>query len=127
MRTGRPRAEIDPKQFEKLCALQCTHEEICSWFDISPKTLEAFCKRTYGTTFSKVFAQKRGIGKISLRRAQFKLAENNANMAIWLGKQYLDQSDKPKESTGSEESTPVDELSAALMEYTKNESESDKS
>lgn len=123
MHTGRPRAEIDQKQFEKLCALQCTHEEVCAWFDISPKTLESFCKRTYGATFSKVFAQKRGIGKISLRRAQFKLAENNANMAIWLGKQYLDQTDKPKEVESTQEATPADELSVALMEYTKNEPE----
>lgn len=123
MRTGRPRAEIDRIQFEKLCALQCTHEEICAWFDISPKTLESFCKRTYGVTFSKVFAQKRGIGKISLRRAQFKLAENNANMAIWLGKQYLDQTDRPRETETTQEATPADELSIALMEFTKNEPE----
>ena len=34
-----------------------------------------------------------GIGKISLRRSQFRLAEKNANMAIWLGKQYLEQPD----------------------------------
>lgn len=94
-RTGRPRKEIDQKQFENLCGLQCTHEEICSWFDITPATLEKWCKETYGNgmTFSKVFAQKRGIGKISLRRSQFRLAEKSAAMAIWLGKQYLDQTD----------------------------------
>lgn len=96
-RTGRPHKEIDQKQFENLCGLQCTHEEICGWFDVSAKTLEKWCKETYGDgmTFSKVFAQKRGAGKISLRRAQFRLAEKNANMAIWLGKQYLGQMDNP--------------------------------
>ena len=30
---------------------------------------------------------------MSLRRSQFRLAENNATMAIWLGKQYLGQKD----------------------------------
>lgn len=92
-RTGRPKKEIDKKQFENLCGLQCTKEEICAWFDVTDKTLDAWCKRTYKQTFSEVFSQKRGKGKISLRRSQFRLAEKNANMAIWLGKQYLDQKD----------------------------------
>lgn len=94
---GRPPKEINQEQFEKLCGLQCTQEEICSWFDITSKTLEKWCKETYGKdmTYSKVFAQKRGAGKISLRRAQFRLAEKNAAMAIWLGKQYLGQTENP--------------------------------
>lgn len=90
---ARPRKEIDKKQFENLCGLQCTREEICGFFEVSEKTLDAWCKRTYKQSFSLVFAQKRGKGKISLRRHQFRLAEKNANMAIWLGKQYLDQKD----------------------------------
>ena len=90
---ARPRKEIDQKDFESLCALQCTREEICGFFDISEKTLDSWCKRTYGQSFSLVFNQKRGKGKISLRRAQFRLAEKNANMAIWLGKQWLGQKD----------------------------------
>lgn len=87
----RPRKEIDIKQFENLCGLQCTKEEICGWFETTDKTLESWCKRTYNAGFSDVFREKRGKGKISLRRAQFRLAEKNAAMAIWLGKQYLGQ------------------------------------
>ena len=30
---------------------------------------------------------------MSLRRIQYKLAEKNATMALWLGKQYLGQKD----------------------------------
>lgn len=93
-RMARPCKEIDQKQFENLCGLQCTLEEICGWFNVTDKTLDGWCKRTYGVSFSEVFKQKRGAGKISLRRAQFRLAEKNANMAIWLGKQYLGQTDK---------------------------------
>ena len=44
-------------------------------------------------SFSEVFRQKRGLGKVSLRRAQFHLAEKSATMAIFLGKQYLGQTD----------------------------------
>lgn len=91
---ARPRKEIDEKQFENLCALQCTKEEICGWFGITDKTLENWCKRTYNVGFSEIFKVKRGKGKISLRRAQFQLAQKNASMAIWLGKQYLGQKDR---------------------------------
>ena len=90
---ARPRKEIDQKQFENLCGLQCTLEEICDWFGVTDKTLNSWCKRTYSESFSEVFRQKRSTGKISLRRNQWRLAEKNASMAIWLGKQYLGQKD----------------------------------
>lgn len=106
---ARPRKEIDQANFEKLCALQCTKEEICGFFEITDKTLDAWCKRTYSLSFSDVFKQKRGKGKISLRRAQFKLADKNANMAIWLGKQYLGQKDRAEDNYGE-----LDKLDAIL-------------
>ncbi len=91
---GRRPKEIDKKQFEGLCGLQCTYDEICSWFGVTDKTLNSWCKRTYGKNFSEVFKEKRGHGRISLRRAQWELANKNASMAIFLGKQYLGQSDQ---------------------------------
>ena len=90
---GRPKKEIAQDQFEKLCGLQCTLEEICGWFDVTDKTLDRWCKETYGKSFSEVFAKKREAGKISLRRSQWRLAEKSAAMAIFLGKNYLGQSD----------------------------------
>lgn len=96
---GRPLKNISKAEFEKLCALQCTREEICSFFDVSEKTLDGWCKRNYKDeegnemTFSLVFAQKRGLGRISLRRNQFQLAKKNAAMAIFLGKNFLGQSE----------------------------------
>lgn len=111
---ARPKKEIDQKQFENLCGLQCTLEEICGWFGVADKTLEAWCKRTYGAGFYGVFKQKRGAGKISLRRSQWRLAEKNANMAIWLGKQYLGQKDNPEESVDMEDTSAY--LAEAGME-----------
>lgn len=107
---GRPMKEINQREFEKLCGLQCTKEEICSFFDVTDKTLDKWCKRTYKASFSVVFSQKRGKGKISLRRAQWKLAENNATMAIWLGKQYLNQTDKIETNNTHE----IEDLSALV-------------
>lgn len=114
-RTGRPKKNIDEKQFESLCGLQCTLEEICGWFGVCSDTLESWCKRTYKMNFSEVFKQKRSVGKISLRRSQWRLAEKNANMAIWLGKQYLGQKDQV-ETTIAEGTVQDDGLSASLRE-----------
>lgn len=111
---ARPLKEIDTKQFENLCGLQCTKEEICGWFDLTDKTLESWCKRTYGVGFSEIFKQKRGLGKISLRRNQWRLAENNPSMAIFLGKQYLNQRDNPVDETSQSDSVNI-EIPASVM------------
>lgn len=87
--------------FEGLCRIQCTLEEIASWFKCSEDTIERWCKRTYKLTFAEVYKKYAASGKISLRRAQLKLAEKNATMAIWLGKQYLNQKDDERMSTVS--------------------------
>ena len=91
---GRPRKQIDKTEFEKLCFLQCTEREFCSWFDVSDETLNKWCKENYdGRTFLDVFKEKRENGLISLRRTQFQLAEKSPAMAIFLGKNLLGQSD----------------------------------
>lgn len=108
---ARPKKEIDQEQFEKLCGLQCTRDEICGWFDITDKTLTRWCEDTYGEGFSAVYAKKREVGKISLRRAQFRLAEKSATMAIFLGKNYLGQKDSIEQTiTTYEDLTPLAEL-----------------
>lgn len=91
---ARPRIEIDTDQFKKLCAIQCTEEEIASWFKCSVDTIERWCGREFKMSFAEAFKTWSADGKISLRRTQFKMAEHNTSMAIWLGKQYLGQKDQ---------------------------------
>lgn len=91
---GRPRINIPVEEFEKLCAMQCTQEEIAGWYNCTIETIENFCHRTYKTTFLEIYKKLSSKGKMSLRRSQFRLAETNASMAIWLGKQYLGQKDR---------------------------------
>jgi hypothetical protein len=82
----RPKLEIDPEQVQKLAMLQCTNVEIASFFNCDEGTIR---KR-----FSDELRKGRESGKISLRRMQWKSCENgNVTMQIWLGKQYLGQSD----------------------------------
>ncbi len=91
---ARPVKQIDKKAFEQLCGMLCTKKEICAVLGITDKTLDSWCKRTYGQTYMETYEQKSANGKIRLRRYQLQLAERNAAMAIWLGKQWLGQTDR---------------------------------
>ena len=86
--------EIDKEEFEKLCYLQCTKQEICDFFSITDKTLERRLKEMYGVGFSEVFSKRRSGGKISLRRNLMQMSKHNASVAIFLAKNWLGMSDK---------------------------------
>lgn len=88
---ARPRIQIDFEQFQGLCNIQCTLNEIANWFKCSEDTIERWCKRELKMGFAEAYKIYSSGGKISLRRWQFKMAEHNVSMAIWLGKQYLGQ------------------------------------
>lgn len=95
---GRPRIPIDKKDFESLLYIQCSLQEITAFFDrkldgCSEDTIERWCKRTYGKSFAEISAIKKEYGKISIRRAQFKMMEKNPTALIWVSKQYLGQVD----------------------------------
>lgn len=92
-KAGRPKKVIDQQIFENLCGIQCTMAEMQAVFDCTNDTIERWCKDTYGMTFGEVFKIKRGKGLVSLRRNQWKMSETVPSMAIWLGKQYLGQTE----------------------------------
>lgn len=97
---GRPKKEIDKQQFESLCSMLCTKEEICGFFKCDEKTLSRWVGETYpkngrkNATFSDVYKKLSANGKISLRRNMFRMSENNASMAIFLAKNILGMSDQ---------------------------------
>lgn len=95
-KSGRKLKQIDWVQFDKLCAIQCTQAEIASWFDVSVDTIDRLVKRVHKMYFAEYYSQKKKKGLISLRRAQWQQAceAKSTAMLIWLGKQYLGQTDK---------------------------------
>lgn len=119
---GRPKKEIDKTNFEKLCGLQCTLEEIAGFFDCSADTIERWCKGEYKTTFAEAYKRYSAPGKASLRRIQFKLAERNAAMAIFLGKNYLGQRDSV-EHEDNEALAKLDEILDGIKDNVKPETE----
>lgn len=98
-RRGRPRKELDPRRVEELSSLGCTQEEIAELLGCSQDTLSRRC----AASMRKGWAQR----NLSLRRSQFRAAKRgNAVMLVFLGKNYLHQSDQP----------PPDHASNALDE-----------
>ena len=115
---ARPKKHIDEKQFEALCAIQCTLTEICDVLGVTDKTLNAWCRRTYRKSFSEIFSQKRNKGKASLRRLQFEKAKaGNTTMLIWLGKQWLGQAEKLQQQKDDDEPDIAEEIEDLLSEY----------
>lgn len=112
-------ATIKKEMFESLCGIQCTKEEICAVLGVTDKTLDKWCHTTYGESFSVVFKEKREFGKSSLRRTQWKMAEKNATMAIFLGKQYLGQKDNVE--VRSEQLVKVEELLGKIEQEARND------
>ena len=73
---------------EEAAKIQCTYEEIAAITKLAPGTI----KNKYG----KIITQAKKASLQSLRRAQWKVAveKEDVKMLIWLGKQYLGQSEK---------------------------------
>lgn len=120
-KTGRPPKEFNRKLFLDLIGIGCEAEEICWVFrDENEKpanidTLSRWCKRTFGMTFQEFRVKNGKINlKIQLRKNQLKLSETSASMAIYLGKVYLGQNDKPEDVAASDDGGAVDPLTAAI-------------
>ena len=91
---ARPVKELNKEQFENLCRMNCTMEEMAGFFKVDRDTVSAWCKRTYNEGFSAVYSKFSQEGKISLRRLLLKHAERNPMTAIFLAKNLLGMSDR---------------------------------
>lgn len=121
---GRPRLKLNEdgaQMVEVLAGLFCTDEEMAGAMKcsveclLSPMNRELFAER-----------KKTGLesGKCSLRRKQFKLADKSAAMAIFLGKNYLGQTDgttQKLEITGPEQNQLVQALKHAAVRVDEND------
>ena len=90
---GCPKKEINWELFEQLCSLQCSQSEIASALKVHPDTLRDHSVENYREDFSEIYKRYSENGKCSLRRYQFIQAKTKPVMAIWLGKQWLKQTD----------------------------------
>jgi hypothetical protein len=102
---GRPKKELDYELIEELARIQCTHEEIASCLKVNHKTLKADEK------YLELYKRGQDEGRKSLRRYQFEAAKKgNSAILIWLGKQYLGQTDKIETKNDIENLQPLVDL-----------------
>lgn len=106
MAGGRPKIQLDYPLIEKLAHIQCTEQEIASILNVSTRTLQR------DKEFCRIYKNGIDNGKSSLRRLQWKAAENgNATMQIWLGKQYLGQREPKQEIEFDTNKELIDQIS----------------
>jgi len=88
---GKTQRIVPPDEVWKLAEIGCTDREIAEWFQIKEDTLRY--------NFADYLAKGRAGLKRRLRAVQLSTAlSGNATLLIWLGKQYLGQSDTPLNS-----------------------------
>lgn len=86
---GRPKTVFTPEQIARLDEMafnQCKGNTIAEVIGVDLNTIEAH--------FSTRLRQKRAEGREALHKTQATMAKTIPVMAIWLGKQHLEQSDK---------------------------------
>jgi len=86
---ARPKFKIDYELVGRLAGIHCTQQEIADSLGCSVDTLQRDSK------FCGIYKAKIADGRMCLRRKQWAAAEEgNTTMLVWLGKQYLGQTDK---------------------------------
>lgn len=104
---------IDIKQFEQMVKMQMTDEELQEFFGVNSGQLYKWVKKVYKVKSPLVQIKKlRAQGKRVFLAMQWKLAEKNPAVAIWLGKNYFGQTDESESSSKAEieDLTPLAEL-----------------
>ena len=125
--------KIDWDFIDSLLKIACNAIEIAAVLGVSDDTINNHCKKEKGCTFSEYI--KRGLSdyKIGIRRAQYRsaigvpkkdddgnivgwLQQPSVAMQIFLGKNYLNQSDKQDITTGGEK---IQQVVTYIDEYQK--------
>jgi len=122
IKMGRPEKSVDYKILAELCHIQCTGLECASVLGMDYASLERHVRKETGKTFSEYWEEKAAGGRKSLRRKQWDVAQSgDKTLLIWLGKQYLGQTDKRQiESTGKLEHS-FSETEASLKDMSQEE------
>lgn len=104
---SRPKTTIDWGKVNKLLKAQCDGVGIAGILGIHPNTFYRLVEEEFKISFSEYSAQKKGEGRELLKEKQFQVAmDGDKTMLVWLGKQYLGQSDKSEVKGDMKVSTP---------------------
>jgi hypothetical protein len=92
---GRPKTVIDWELIGRLATIHCTETEIASVLDKTIETMARRAPKELGMTLGEYIRGKKEGGRASLRRKQWDMAmKGDRALIIFLGKNYLGQSDR---------------------------------
>ena len=100
---GATQRVVPPDEVYRLAEIGCTDREIAEWFIIKEDTLRY--------NFAEYLTKGRAGMKRRLRAVQLSTAlAGNATLLIWLGKQYLGQTDNPYSTADNDPLPWTDDL-----------------
>lgn len=108
--------ELDRKQFESLCGMQCSVEELFGWFGCDEAALNAWCMDTYGEDFRSAFNRLAMLGHIVLRRDQVAAAKKNVSMARHLEAQRAGHDAPPQKRKNYRLTDAYKELRQSMLQ-----------
>ena len=116
---GRPPiewSEAKVQLFDELMGIPfVTEEAVADIMKVSISSLVRWLKKTRGVTFDELKKQKHEGLRLKLAGKQYELAmKGNPSMLIWLGKQWLGQSDKMDQKINEQDGFRI-----VLEDYTK--------
>ena len=117
---GRPPKydKISKRDFELLCNVQCTRDEICATLNVDANTLSKWIAATYdGASFSTIFKQKRNAGFASLRKRTYSAGmEGNTAILIFLNKVWLGLNEKVEVQVEKKDEIVIDMTPPEVMD-----------
>lgn len=130
---GRPRKEMDWHLLDSLVALDaqldyCAEKQLEKWGEESSKqtikaareVIERRIRERFDITFTEYKHKRLEPLRISLRKKQIEVAmKGNVTMLIFLGKNYLGQSDKIEQQVTQDSTTQVQLVPAITKEQAK--------
>lgn len=115
---ARPLKAINWDQVKERMEAGSTAKEIAGFLDVEINTFYDRFKLEFGCGFADYADSARSSGFSQLKWIQYKKAlSGNAQMLIWLGKNWLGQKDRDEEKSLSPNDSAITSLIETLKEY----------
>lgn len=105
---GQVRHRPKVSEIRRLARLMTTEQEAAGYFGIPLRTFREMLR--IDVKARKAWDEGQQVGKVSIRRKQYRLADKHPNMAIFLGKQYLGQKDITISEISGRDGAPIESI-----------------
>ena len=113
MPTTKKHVRIKVSQIKELARIHATEQEAAAVLGISVRTFREALR--IDKVAREAWEFGRAEGNVGLRRKQYRLADTNPSMAIFLGKQWLGQNDVTVTEISGRDGRPVETMDLAKL------------